>query len=83
MTAVSNDLGLRLAARLAGITPRDLHELACAVAGRRIADLGDLTDDQAHRVSVQIARRHYAEEDAAVRRTSLARLDDYRLEEWD
>jgi hypothetical protein len=56
MTAVQNDLGLRLAASLNGVDQRDVDTWARVVAGRPITSLLDLTDDEARRVSEQIAR---------------------------
>jgi hypothetical protein len=57
MTAVQNDLGLRLAASLAGVDRRDVDTWARIIAGRPLPNgLLDLTDDEARRVSEQIAR---------------------------
>lgn len=57
MTATQNDLGLRIAASLAGIDRRDVDTWARLIAGRPLPHgLLDLTDDEARRVAEQIAR---------------------------
>ena len=56
MTGIQNDLGLRIAASLAGIDRRDVDAIARRVAGRPIASLVELTDEEARAVSMELAR---------------------------
>jgi len=80
MTPESRRASIRLLQHLADFTDRDLYALASAVAGRRIADVADMTAAETGRLASRLNLE--ARDDVkAIRRASQRRINSYHPQE--